>query len=186
MKGGRSASVWLRAYPRRWRAVRASEMLTVLEEQAGPTRRLDARTVVDLVLGGWATRVRMRPPLRVVAAYRLFDRRPAARYDAWLRDDVDGLLFPLRDALWTPVALLPLVLLIAQVWSDAWVNFVLTAPVLVVGQAIVTAFGRSRRIAHLFPPPPGPDVGPFLPYRGLDGVVASTDRAVVLDPDARR
>lgn len=186
MMGGRSAAFWLRAYPRRWRAERALEMLAVIEEQTGPSRRLETRSIVDLVLGGWVTRLRMRPPLRVVAAYRLIDRRPDARYDDWLRDDVDGVLFPWRDALWTPVALLPLVLLVAQVWSDAWVNFVLTAPLLVVGQAIVTSVGRSRRVAHLFPPAPGADVGPFLPYRGLDGTVASTSRAVVRDADARR
>ncbi|RHA37806.1 hypothetical protein D1825_16380 [Cellulomonas rhizosphaerae] len=54
------------------------------------------------------------------------------------------------------------------------------------GQAIVTAVLRSTRIEHLFPPPAGSDVGPFLPYRGLDGTAPSTDRAVVLDPRTRR
>lgn len=93
----RSARLWLRAYPRRWRLRRADEMVALLADLAGPdATRVDVRTAAGLVRSGWATRARTRPPLRHVLAYRLFDRRMPARYRGWVRDDLEGASSPLR------------------------------------------------------------------------------------------
>ena len=87
----RSVHRWLRAYPRRWRRERADEVTALLADLAGPdATRLSAGTVVGLVRAGWATRLRTRPPLRHVLAYRLMDRRVPARYRGWVRDDIEA------------------------------------------------------------------------------------------------
>ncbi|MBO3101972.1 hypothetical protein [Cellulomonas fengjieae] len=96
----RSVQCWLRAYPRRWRSQRADEVTAVLADLADPgATRLDARTATGLVLAGWRTRARTRPPLPALLAYRVADRRLPARYRGWVRDDVEGALFSLRAAL---------------------------------------------------------------------------------------
>ena len=94
----RSAGFWLHAYPRRWRAARGEEVLGVLADLAAPgTRRLNARSAFDLVRGGWATRLREHPPFGAWLAYRLLDRRLPAHLP-WVRDDLDGPLYPARMA----------------------------------------------------------------------------------------
>ncbi|NUU16375.1 hypothetical protein HP550_03825 [Cellulomonas humilata] len=93
----RSVHRWLRAYPRRWRRERAAEVTALLADLAGPdATRLSAGTVVGLVRAGWATRLRTRPPLRHVLAYRLIDRRVPAPYRGWVSDDIEGEGSPLR------------------------------------------------------------------------------------------
>lgn len=93
----RSARLWLRAYPRRWRLRRADELVALLADLAAPgATRVDLRTAAGLVRSGWATRARTRPPLRYALAYRLFDRRVPARYRGWVRDDLEGACAPLR------------------------------------------------------------------------------------------
>ena len=53
----RSIRFWMRAYPRRWRAVRGEELLWLVVDLAGAdARRLGAGAAIDLVRGGWATR----------------------------------------------------------------------------------------------------------------------------------
>ncbi|MGV8978980.1 MAG: hypothetical protein ACOH17_13150 [Cellulomonas sp.] len=72
----RSVAFWLRAYPRRWRQVRAAEVTAVLADLAGPAaRRLDGRTALGLVRGGWATRWREHPPPLLWWRYRVLRRR---------------------------------------------------------------------------------------------------------------
>lgn len=96
----RSVRRWLHAYPRRWRRARAAELTAVLADVAGPAaRHLDARTALGLVVAGLATRWREHPPPRVYLAYRLAGRHPGLAWDGWLRDDVDGRLYPARLAL---------------------------------------------------------------------------------------
>ena len=97
----RSAAFWLRAYPRRWRAARGDEVLGVLADLAAPgARRSGPRSALDLVRGGWATRLREHPPFGAWLLYRTFDRRIPG-YHAWLRDDIDGALGPARRYLFT-------------------------------------------------------------------------------------
>jgi hypothetical protein len=93
----RSVRFWMRAYPRRWRAVRGGELLgLVLDLQAADERRLGARAALDLLRGGWATRWREHPPLHNWLLYRLFDKRIPVAYRAWALDDIDGYWFPVR------------------------------------------------------------------------------------------
>ncbi|MCL3863153.1 hypothetical protein [Actinotalea sp. K2] len=94
---GRSVRLWMRAYPRRWRAARGAELEGLLVDLAAPgSRRLDARAVVDLVRGGWATRWREHPPLGRWLLYRCLDRRLPERYRPWAADDIDGFWYVLR------------------------------------------------------------------------------------------
>ncbi|MBB2925462.1 hypothetical protein [Cellulomonas cellasea] len=96
----RSVGRWLRAYPRRWRRARGAEVTAVLADLAGPdARRVDTRTALGLVVAGLATRWREHPPPRAYLTYRLGGRHPGAPWDAWLRDDVAGRLYPVRLAL---------------------------------------------------------------------------------------
>jgi hypothetical protein len=96
----RSVQLWSRAYPRRWRAARGDELLGLLADLAAPgTRRLDVRSALDLVRGGWATRLRERPPLGPWLRYRLFGTRTLRDHLGWVADDIAGALFPLRQSL---------------------------------------------------------------------------------------
>jgi len=161
----RSVRFWLRAYPRRWRAVRADEVVEVLTDLAGPdARRVGARTALGLVAAGVAARWRMRPPTRVVARYRLQGLRPPAAYDPWLRDDLDGIFYGVRELIWRAPFLAALVA-VTQIWqSTVWF----------VGFSVAVAMGpvcdewQRRRLRRLYFRPPSDEVGHFQPYRGLD------------------
>ncbi|GAA3799161.1 hypothetical protein [Cellulomonas soli] len=97
----RSVGFWLRAYPRRWRATRADELTAVLADMAAPgARRLDVRSALGLLRAGWGTRWRERPPFWVAVGYRWQMSVPAPRYRAWVRDDIEGPLFPAREVAW--------------------------------------------------------------------------------------
>ncbi len=106
----RSARFWMRAYPRRWRVARGEELLGVLLDLAAPgARRVGARTAIDLVRGGWATRWREHPPLLPWLGYRALNRRLPEPYRAWAKDDIDGAYYAPRELLgatWAYVALM--------------------------------------------------------------------------------
>lgn len=96
----RSVSRWLRAYPRRWRTTRTAEVTDLLADLAPPgARRLDLRSGLGLVRGGWATRWREHPPLGPWLAYVAWERRLDPRYRDWVRDDIEGGLFAVRRVL---------------------------------------------------------------------------------------
>ena len=109
----RSVHRWLRAYPRRWRAQRSDELVAVVADLAAPgATRVDLRTAAGLVRAGWATRARSRPPLWHWLGYQLVDRRVPARYRGWVRDDIEGPWYPLRQlipVIWVVVAVSTLV-----------------------------------------------------------------------------
>ncbi|WP_448630481.1 hypothetical protein [Cellulomonas soli] len=93
----RSVGLWLRAYPRRWRAARAAEVTAVLADLSAPgAQRLGLRSGLGLVRAGWATRWREHPPLLPWLGYRLFDQRLPAQHRAWVRDDLAGGLLHVR------------------------------------------------------------------------------------------
>ncbi|MGW6131195.1 hypothetical protein ACWFNE_14320 [Cellulomonas sp. NPDC055163] len=93
----RSAALWLRAYPRRWRTARADEVTDVLRDLAAPGAvRVDSRAALSLVRSGWSTRWREHPPLGAWLRYRLLRERLPRQYRGWVRDDVDGRWFPVR------------------------------------------------------------------------------------------
>ncbi len=85
----RSVRRWLWAYPRRWRMARADEVVGTLAEMAPPgATRLGWRDGLGLVLNGWATTRRMRPPLRVRLAFRLSIGTVPWRYRGWVADEI--------------------------------------------------------------------------------------------------
>lgn len=172
----RSARRWLRAYPPRWRRERADEAAALLVDLAAPgSRRLDVRTVAGLVAAGWRTRLRTRPPARVVLAYRLAGRRPPTAYDGWLRDDVEGLLYPLRAegstlVVGIPTSVAVMTLLSATGWPSR--DAVVGGTVFLVGWftwLVVQQYRRrAQHLADLFGPPVRDEIGHFGPYVGLD------------------
>lgn len=94
----RSVRFWSRAYPRRWRAARGDELLGLLVDLAAPgARRLDARSALDLVRAGWATRLREHPPLGPWVLYRVLGTRSLTGHRPWVADDIAGALYPARQ-----------------------------------------------------------------------------------------
>ena len=166
----RSVAFWLRAYPRRWRALRGAELSGLVIDLAAPdTHHLGWRAALDLVRGGWATRWREHPPLPAWLLYRVFDRRIPGPYRAWALDDIDGLLFPLRQGLFSWVVLLNAVLVIQRTesastlwWFVGLICFALLAS-LVLWPEVVRQRARLKHIA----PQPG--------ERLVEGVLVEQD-----------
>ena len=153
----RSARFWLRAYPPRWRAARADEVLAVLMDLAAPgARRVGIGAALDLLRGGWATRWREHPPFWTWFTYR-WDRRIPARYREWAADDIAGRLYPLRS-LMRVVYLVPVVTMqVEQAYSHpesallpwwAWLSLY-AAPFLVVSLAVGERNRERARRLHL-------------------------------------
>lgn len=146
----RSARFWLRAYPRRWRAERGDELVALLTDLAGlDARSLDARTAADLVRSGWATRLRMRPPLGHWLAYRFVGARIRPAYRAWARDDIEGRLFPARRALvsYAFVLVMAGVDLLSPgpgIWGPGW--WWLIVAIAVVGTVVSAGPERARAV----------------------------------------
>lgn len=139
----RSVAFWLRAYPRRWRELRALELTAVLTDLAAPgVRRLDARSALGLVLAGWATRWREHPPPQLWWRYRVLRRRLPRPYRQWMRDDVEGFWFPLRMNLAVPLMLQPLY------WGlhspQAFDRWGMSALAIVFALLIAALWGRAR------------------------------------------
>ena len=164
----RSAAFWLRAYPRRWRQQHAAEVTAVLTDlcPAG-ARRLGPRAAAELVRAGWAMRWRQRPPIGTYLRYRVLEHRPAPVYDGWRRDDLEGVLYPLRAAVVLTLALSPvfLALSFAVGWSadTIAVGLVLSLVLSVVRNARARG-GLSEALEEA-----PPEIGPMGPYRRLDG-----------------
>ncbi|MCB7135138.1 hypothetical protein [Cellulosimicrobium marinum] len=112
----RSARLWLRAYPRRWRVAHEEEAVAVLLDLA-PTAAggghlaagIGAREAWGLLRSGWSLRRREHPPLGRWLLYRLFDVRLPARYWWWVADDVQGALFAWRLGVFNAVVTLQVV-----------------------------------------------------------------------------
>ena len=101
----RSARLWLRAYPRRWRELHGEEALAVLldleprgvvPDGGRSPRGIGVREAWGLVRAGWGLRWREHPPLGRWLLYRLLDLRLPARYWWWVADDIHGALYPWR------------------------------------------------------------------------------------------
>lgn len=113
----RSVRRWLRAYPVWWRGRRGEEMLGVLEELADDgARRVDLRTGLGLVRGGWATRWRHRPPWHRFVLYRLGFVNLPEGLRWWAVQDIAGRFFPQRDAAFL-LALLMFMVVLPGLWG---------------------------------------------------------------------
>ena len=149
-----SIEFWMRAYPRRWRQARGRELVDVVVDLAGPgARRLDARSALDLVRGGWAMRWREHPLPHTWLLYRTFDRRIPVAYRSWALDDIDGFWYPMRRFLggtW----FLPLMVIITS-WprgSGAVPPLVMFALMVISSMFITPQSYRSRaRLKHVAP-----------------------------------
>lgn len=147
----RSARRWLAvAYPPRWRRTRGEELLGVTLDLTPPgASRLPLATGIDLVRGGTVARWRDRPTPGRWLAYRLLDVRVPPRYRAWVRDDIEGVLWPVRT--WLPAMALPLLVmgLLVRPVDVGVVRDVLA--VLAVGALLTTLLSpgwRRRRSLH--------------------------------------
>lgn len=85
----RTARMWLRAYPRRWRHAYGEDLVGTLLDLAGPgARTVRVRDGVSVVRAGWSLRWREHPPLLPWLGYRFFEMRLPARYRYWVMDDL--------------------------------------------------------------------------------------------------
>lgn len=159
----RSAARWLRAYPRRWRTARAAEVTALLADLAPEgSRRLDLRSGLGLVRGGWATRWREHPPLPAWLGYVLLERRLDPRYRDWVRDDIEGPLHAARRTVPSGLGGL-LVYLVARAGHDGGVPIGFVGAWLVVA-ALVSTVGapvhRRRAVSRHLVVHPGEVVTP--------------------------
>lgn len=104
----------LHAFPRRFRAQRATEIESTFEEAAlaGDSRAYGLAALVDVVVAGWRERARTRPQLGPYLKYRFLAGRLDQRWHAWMLDDLDG-WFPARRAAWNEG-------LLAVAWVAVW------------------------------------------------------------------
>jgi hypothetical protein len=125
MNADRRLALALRAFPKRFRAARADEIMGTVAEvrAAGGGDGVGRRELVDLVLAGWAERWRTRPPMRTMLRYRWFEGRLDQRWHAWMFDDLRG-WYPLRHWLRSLVGMLVLSLtlqwVVDGVIGNAW------------------------------------------------------------------
>lgn len=93
----RSARLWLRAYPRRWRAAFGDDLVGVLLEVGPPgTRRVTAREAAAIVRAGWALRLREHPSLLRWLGYRFLDIHLPLPFQHWVVDDILGRFYLAR------------------------------------------------------------------------------------------
>ena len=118
-RADRRRALALRAFPPRWRERHGDELLHVSGELASSSHHDGGwRELVDIVRGGLAVRIEDRPPLRVRAAYRWFEKPVPARWHAWMRDDLRGRFLGYRRNLW---AMLP-VWVVVTFWAAIGVS----------------------------------------------------------------
>lgn len=160
----RSARLWARAYPRRWREVHGDELLAVQQDVARAAAeatgapapdRLSTDEIRSLLRAGWGLRWRERPPLWRWALYRLGMRLPA-RYWWWVADDIRGAFYSVRDTTWTLVLTYGTMFAVLTGWAwssgrsvaDFWPTFFATwyfwALVAAVVGSSATVFRESR------------------------------------------
>lgn len=174
----RRAELALRAFPKRFRSVRADEMRGVFADaaDAGDTRVFGPRALADLVVAGWRERLRTRPPLRSFLAYRLVERRLPEPYHRWMFDDVGGRWYLCRRLMWSMLPSLTLfgALALAFGLPLAIGPFAVGWGAVSLAVVILSAFvdlgaGHRRRVLsrHGYDPEmrwlPPPTVGSFVP-----------------------
>ncbi|MFF3063905.1 hypothetical protein ACFVQ3_05045 [Oerskovia sp. NPDC057915] len=158
----RSARLWARAYPRRWREVHGDELLAVQQDIAHAAAeaagapvpdRLSPSEVRSLQCAGWGLRWRERPPLWRWALYRCFDVRLPEKYWWWVADDIHGAAYAFRAqagvvamlvlaTTWpTPVAFLTGQGVYVPIYVSSWYWWAFMALTVVVGG---TAFRKDR------------------------------------------
>lgn len=93
----RSARFWMRAYPRRWRAIFGDDLVAVLHDVTEPgAQQVSLREAAQVVRAGWALRWREHPPFWRWLAYRSFGLRLPDEYRFWVMDDLLGKFYSVR------------------------------------------------------------------------------------------
>lgn len=111
-----SARLWMRAYPRRWRATYGTDLLGMLSDVAPEgARAVPLREGLAVLRAGWALRWREHPRFWPWLGYRLLNRRLPDRYRYWVIDDLIGPLYEVRTMLVT-FALIGLLFVGGPVW----------------------------------------------------------------------
>ena len=93
----RSARLWLRAYPRRWRYAYGDDLVGTLLDLAGPdARAVRLRDGLSVLRAGWSLRLREHPPLLPWLGYRFFETDLPEQHRVWMIDDLLGRLHAAR------------------------------------------------------------------------------------------
>jgi hypothetical protein len=159
----RSARLWLRAYPRRWRFSYGEDLVGTLLDLAGP----DARTVrlrdgLSVLRAGWALRFREHPPLLPWLRYRLFESSVPAEYHVWMIDDLLGRLHAVRGyaagvivflGIYSVVALItwdPLSL--SQMFSVSWLFLLFALLAILVMPRVAARRVWQKHVSGWVPP----------------------------------
>lgn len=173
----RLLDVAVRAFPPRWRREYGDELLELSADLRSERAGQRLAEAAGLVRGGWAVRLRNRPPLRRWLAYRLLERPLPVRWHGWMRDDLEGRLLNLRlmAVRAFPVALIWAVLFGLSIGQGGGVDRSLVGPfaAIVAAAVIIDLSGwparRLRRVMwtksgytadgshYLVPPPPVAD-----------------------------
>lgn len=146
----RSARLWLRAYPRRWRTVSGGDLVGTLLDLAEPgARTVRWRDGVSVLRAGWALRWREHPPLGPWLAYRLFERRLSEQHRAWTMDDMLGRFFLVRRAV-SAIAVVGTTFLVLSALFP-----VLAPPIFADPTGVLVLYGSMVLVLALLPPGPG-------------------------------
>jgi hypothetical protein len=138
----------LHAFPRRFRAARSAEILATFEEAelAGDAHPYGMPALADVVVAGWAERLRTHPPLGAYLKYRLLDGRLDARWHRWMIDDVRGRWYGLRRAAFTSLILVAVMLVFFQVGeAPPDMGFVVVYVVALIVVAVLATPSHRRR-----------------------------------------
>ncbi|GIH96511.1 DUF5313 family protein [Planobispora siamensis] len=146
------------AYPPRFIERHGEEILGILLDLAPPgADRPDTRTVLDVLRGGVALRLRERPPLWHWLLYRGFGRRLPFRYRWWARDDIRGSFFVERSLVTWLLFVLPFTVMetygLIVSGADNWWGFLFWVGVwYVIARAGLKGSRRKMLAKHEFNP----------------------------------
>lgn len=137
----RSGQFWMRAYPRRWRETFGDDLLAVLTDVTDPgAARVPAAEALQIVRAGWACRWREHPPLWNWLLYRFLGFHLPQGYRLWVRDDLRGRFWLVRDAMY-PILVVFLILF----FSNGFQLPTEFSLVLLLGLGVVSVIGFLTR-----------------------------------------
>lgn len=133
----------LHAFPRRFRAARSAEIVATFQdaELAGDAHPYGMLALTDVVVAGWAERLRTHPPIGQYLRYRLLGGRLDPRWHRWMLDDVRG-WFGARRMAWASSTLAVLMLVLHQAGVAPPDNGFVA--VYVVGLVVLSVFVTPR------------------------------------------
>jgi hypothetical protein len=131
-----------RSFPRRWRAERGQELIETTADLAPGASRPSLRILLDIVFAGLRERHRTRPPFFRWLWYSMGGKLPR-EWHAWMRDDLTGRWFWLRDGFRRAVPVFVVLFAIRLVGHQGGWVFPLSYPLATI--VVSAAMARSRR-----------------------------------------